>query len=295
MTAFIDTRRGCFGVEPICRVLGVSASAYHQRATGHLSARTIEDEWLTGRIIEVHESNYCAYGYRRMWKALQRDGINVGRDHVKRLMRTTGIQGAKRRGKPWRTTVSDSRAPRPSDLVERDFTATRPDELWVADFTYLRCWEGVVFFSFVIDVYSRRIIGWQFVSHMRTTLVLDALRMALTRREAGADLKLVHHSDAGSQYRSIDYTQTLDDYDVQASIGSVGDAYDNALAESFVDSFKTELIRDRVWRTRSQLELAIVEYVAWFNTSRLHESLGDIPPDEHEARYHDYAPVLSHQ
>ena len=295
MTAFIDTHRGRLGVEPICRVLDVSASAYYQRATGHRSVRSVEDEWLTGRIVELHEANYCAYGYRRMWKALLREGLDVGRDRVKRLMRTTQIQGAKRRGKPWRTTVSDPIAQRPGDLVERDFTATRPDELCVADFTYLRCWEGVVFFSFVIDVFSRRIVGWQFASHMRTTLVLDALRMALTRRGAGADLQLVHHSDAGSQYRSYDYTQTLDDHDVLASIGSVGDAYDNALAESFVDSFKTELIRDRVWQTRTQLELAIVAYVAWFNTTRLHGSLGDIPPDEHEAHHAVYAAVLSHQ
>jgi putative transposase len=273
----------------------VSASAYYQRATGQASVRALEDEWLTARIVELHEANYCAYGYRRMWKALLREGLDAGRDRVKRLMRTAGIQGAKRRGKPWRTTVGDPSASRPRDLVERDFTATRPDQLWVADFTYLRCWEGVVFFSFVIDVYSRRIVGWQFASHMRTTLVLDALRMALTRRSAGADLQLVHHSDAGSQYTSYDYRQTLDDHDVHASIGSVGDAYDNAMAESFVDSFKTELIRDRVWQTRSQLELAIVEYVAWFNTTRLHGSLGDIPPDEHEARHGVYAPVISHQ
>jgi putative transposase len=293
VTAFIDEHRGRFGVEPICRVLDVSASAYYRRATGHRSIRAVEDEALVGKILELYEANYCAYGYRRMWKALGREGIDVGRDRVKRLMRTTGIQGAKRRGKPWRTTVSDPRAQRPGDLVERDFTATRPDELWVADFTYLRCWEGVVYFSFVIDVFSRRIVGWQFASHMRTTLVLDALRMALTRRRAGADLQLVHHSDAGSQYRSYDYTQTLDDHDVLASIGSVGDAYDNALAESFVDSFKTELIRDRIWQTRSQLELAIVEYVAWFNTTRLHGSLGDIPPDEHEAQYAIYAAVAS--
>ncbi len=198
MSAFIDMYRDLFGVEPICTTLGVSASAYYQRATGEVSARTLEDERLTTRILELYEANYCAYGYRRMWKALLREGVDVGRDHVKRLMQTEGIQGAKRRGKPWRTTVSDPSASRPRDLVERDFTATRPDELWVADFTYLRCWEGVVFFSFVIDVSSRRIVGWQFASHMRTTLVLDALRMALTRRQQGADLQLVHHSDAGS-------------------------------------------------------------------------------------------------
>jgi len=147
----------------------------------------------------------------------------------------------------------------------------------------MRCWEGPVFFAFVIDVYSRMVVGWQFAEHMRTDLVLDALRMALHLRGPGADVELVHHSDAGSQYTSFDYSQLLDDHGVLASIGSVGDAYDNALAESFVDSFKTELIRDRVWRTRSQLELAIVEYVAWFNNERLHSSLGGVPPAEYEA------------
>jgi putative transposase len=200
-------------------------------------------------------------------------------------MRANGIQGAKRRGKPWRTTTPDPAAQRPPDLVDRDFSAERPDSLWCADFTYLRCWEGLVFFSFVIDAFSRRVVGWQFASHMRTDLVLDALRMALTRRQAGADLELVHHSDAGSQYTSFAFQQVLDDHDVLASIGSVGDAYDNAMAESFVDTFKTELIADRVWRTRSQLELAIVEWVAWFNNDRLHESLGDIPPAEFETRH----------
>jgi putative transposase len=200
-------------------------------------------------------------------------------------MRTHGIQGAKRRGKPWRTTIADPTALRSPDLVNRDFTADRPDELWVADFTYLRCWEGLVFFSFVIDAFSRRVVGWQFAAHMRTDLVLDALRMALSRREHGADVELIHHSDAGSQYTSYAFQQVLDDHRVLGSIGSVGDAYDNALAESFVDTFKTELITDRVWRTRSQLELAIVEWVAWFNNDRLHESLDDRPPAEVETLY----------
>jgi putative transposase len=282
VSRFIDGHRGRFGVEPICKTLGVSASAYYQRASGHRSERVIEDERLLERIREVHAANYYAYGYRRTWKALGRAGENVGRDHVKRLMRRHGIQGAKRRGKPWRTTIADPTAVRSPDLVERDFSASRPDALWVADFTYLRCWEGLVFFSFVIDVFSRRVVGWQFASHMRTDLVLDALRMALTRRDHGADVELIHHSDAGSQYTSFAFQQVLDDHQVLGSIGSVGDAYDNALAESFVDTFKTELIRDRVWQTRSQLELAIVEWVAWFNNDRLHESLGDIPPAEFE-------------
>ncbi len=282
---FVDEQRERFGVEPICRVLGVSVSAYYQRASGERSVRRLEDERLLERIRELHRRNYFAYGSWRMWKALLRAGEQVGRGRVERLMRSNGIQGAKRRGKPWRTTTPNSEAYRPADLVERDFSATRPDELWFADFTYLRCWEGVVYFAFVIDAYSRAVVGWQFAAHMRTDLVLDALRMALAQRGAGADVALVHHSDAGSQYTSLDYTQTLDDHGVLASIGSVGDGYDNATAESFVDSFKTELIRDRVWRTRTQLELAVVEYVAWFNTERLHTSLGGVPPAEFEEQH----------
>jgi putative transposase len=282
VSRYIDEHRGRFGVEPICRTLDVSASAYYQRANGERSERVVEDERLLAVIEKTHEANYCAYGYRKLWLALGRAGEHVGRDRVKRLMRVNGIQGAKRRGKPWRTTISDPAAARSPDLVNRDFSADRPDALWLADFTYLRCWEGVVFFSFVIDAFSRRIVGWQFASHMRTDLVLDALRMALTRRQAGADVQLIHHSDAGSQYTSYAFQQVLDDHAVLGSIGSVGDAYDNAMAESFVDTFKTELIADRVWRSRAQLELAIVEWVAWFNNDRLHQSLGDRPPAEFE-------------
>lgn len=188
------------------------------------STKTGRSERLLRVIEQLHAAN--AYGYRRMWKAMRRAGETCGRDRVKRLIRANGIVGAKRRGKPWRTTIPDPTATRPPDLVNRDFTATGPDRLWVADFCYLRCWEGLVFFSFVIDAFSRRIVGWQFASHMRTDLVLDALRMALTRRETGADVhvQLVHHSDAGSQYASFAFTQVLDDHGVLASIGSVGDA-----------------------------------------------------------------------
>jgi putative transposase len=283
MSAFIEENRARFGVEPICRTLDVSASAYYKRATGERSERQVDDERLLERIRELHAANYFAYGSRRMWKALLRDGERVGRSRVERLMRAHGIQGAKRRGKPWRTTTADPAAVRHPDLVNRDFTAPAANQLWLADFTYLRCHEGVVFFSFVIDAFSRMIVGWQFAANMRTDLVLDALRMALTTRDPGADVALIHHSDAGSQYLSFDYSQELDDHDVLASIGSVGDAYDNAMAESFVDTFKTELIADRVWRTQTQLELAIVAYVGWFNHQRLHSALADIPPAEHEA------------
>jgi putative transposase len=282
VSAFIDKVRDRHGVEPVCRTLGVSASAYYQRATGRRSERCVRHARLAARIRQVHCDNYGAYGYRRVWKALGREGVDVGRDQVARLMRSEQLVGAKRRGKPWRTTKPDPAAGRRPDLVNRQFAVRRPNELWVADFTYLRCWEGTVFFSFVIDAFSRRVVGWQLAGHMRTDLVLDALRMSLGTRAPGADLALVHHSDAGSQYTSYDYTQLLDDHQVLASIGTVGDAYDNALAESFVDSFKTELIADRVWRSRAQLELAVVEYIGWFNAGRLHSSLGYRTPHETE-------------
>ena len=283
MSRFIDEQRERFGVEFICQTLGVSASAYYQRARGERCARELEDERLLQLIRKTHEVNFEAYGYRRTWKALLRAGERVPRCQVQRLMRVAGIQGAKRRGKPWRTTVSDPNATRPADLVKRDFTAEEPDALWVCDFTRLRCWDGVVYFAFVIDVFSRRVVGWQLATHMRDTLVIDALRMALGQRRPGADVVLVVHSDAGSQYTSYEHAQLLDDHDVLQSIGTVGDALDNAMAESFVDSFKTELIRDRAWPTRTGLEFAIVEYLGWFNHDRLHSSLGDIPPAEFEA------------
>jgi putative transposase len=287
VSRYIDEHRARFGVEPICRTFGVSASAYYQRATGRRSARVVEDERLLERIRKAHKDNYSAYGYRRMWKALHRAGERVGRCRVQLLMAANGIVGAKRRGQPWRTTKPDPNAARPKDLVQRNSQVDAPDRLWFGDFTYLRCWEGVVFFSFVIDAYSRMVVGWQLSANMRTTLVVDALGMAIGTREPGAEFQLIHHTDAGSQYTSFDYTQTLDDHRVLRSIGSVGDAYDNATAESFVDSFKTELIADRVWRTRSQLELAVVAYIGWFNHQRLHESLGDIPPIEYEQLHAD--------
>jgi putative transposase len=247
VNAYIEEHRERFGVEPICRTLEVSASAYYERRTGKRSARAIKDERLLERIREVHERNYCAYGYRRMSIALKREGEDVGKGRVQRLMREAEIQGAKRRGKPWRTTKAGPEARRRPDLVERDFSATAPNRLWVGDLTYLRSWEGVTYLAFVLDAFSRKVVGWQLASHMRTDLVLDALRMALAQREPGADFELVAHTDRGSQYTSADYTQELDDHGVLASVGSVGDAYDNAMAESFVDTFKTELIADRSW------------------------------------------------
>ena len=283
MSAFIDERRADFGVELICTTLEVSASAYYQRATGQRSVRAVEDERLVAVIRRTHAANYEAYGSRRMWKALRRQGEDVGRGHVERLMTTNAICGAKRRGKPWRTTIAGVDGAQSPDLVNRDFTASAANRTWVADFTYIRCWEGVVFFSFVLDVYSRRLVGWQFAGHMRTELVQDALDMAVAARRIDPNGVLVHHSDRGSQYTSAQFNDALTDHGLLASLGSVGDAYDNAMAESFVDTFKTELVADRPWRSRSELELAIVEWVGWYNNHRLHSSLGDIPPSEFEA------------
>jgi putative transposase len=285
VSRYVDEHRGRFGVEPICKRLGVSVSASYQRRSGQRSARAVEDERLLARIRELHAANDYAYGYRRMWKALRRAGEQVPRCRVQRLMNVNGIVAAKRRRTAWRTTRPDREAARRPDLVQRDFSVEAPNRLWVADLCYLRCWQGLVFFAFLLDAYSRMIVGWQLASHMRTDLVLDALRMALHRRGPGAEVELIHHSDRGSQYTSIDYTQALADQRVLASVGSVGDAYDNALAESFVDSFKTELIADRLWRTRSQLELAVVEYIGSYNAARPHESLGDIPPIEYEQEH----------
>jgi transposase InsO family protein len=226
VSAFIDAQRDRFGVEPICRTLGVSESAFYRRRSGPASKRSRDDAALVDAIRRLHARNWYAYGSRRVWLALRRDGYDVGRDRVRRLMRTNGIEGAKRRGKRVRTTIPSPSTIRPADLVERNFAAVRPDALWVADFTYLRSWQGVSYFAFVLDAYSRRVVGWQLATSMRTSLVLDALRMALARRTAGADVELVHHSDAGSQYVSHVFQQLLDDHRVLASIGSVGDAYD---------------------------------------------------------------------
>jgi putative transposase len=286
VSRFVDGHRERFGVEPICQTLGVSASAYYQRASGQLSCRRLEDERLRVLIWEVWETNYACYGQERIWQELQRRGERVGRDRVARLMRLEGIQGAKRRRKRWQTTQADPHTSKRPDLVMRQFSAQAPNQLWVADLTQLRSWEVVIYLAFIIDVFSRMIVGWQLAAHMRSTLVLDALRMAIGVRGPGADLGLVHHSDQGSQYTSFDYTQALADHGLLASMGAVGSAYDNALAESWVDSLKTELITDLVWSTRAQLELAVVEYIGWFNHVRLHSSLGFLPPAEHEQRHH---------
>lgn len=237
------------------------------------------------KIEAIYDANYRVYGVRKMWKALRRDGIEVGRDRVARLMRQLDIQGAKR-GKRRRTTTPDETASRPADLVERNFSAIAPNELWVADFTYVSTWTGVVYVAFIIDVYSRTIVGWRLSTSMRTDLVLDALEMALWFRDERNE-SLVHHSDRGSQYLSIRYGERLADAGVIASVGSRGDSYDNAVAETTIGLYKTELVRNRgPWRNADQLELATLEWVSWFNHTRLHGACGDVPPAELEANYY---------
>jgi putative transposase len=291
---FISEHKDRFGVEPICRVLTqhgcqIAPSTYYDAARRAPSARAVRDEQLKTAICRVHAGNYGVYGARKVWLQLNREGTAVARCTVERLMRELGLAGA-RRGRRVRTTVPDTAAARPADLVRRQFSPAAPDRLWVADFTYVPTWTGMVYVAFVIDAYSRRILGWRAARSMKTALVLDALEQALwTRRRDGAgDLAgLVHHTDAGSQYTSIAFTDRLAAAGVSGSVGTVGDAYDNALAESVIGLFKTELIKPRgPWRTAEQVELATLEYVDWFNQRRLYEACGDIPPAELEAAYY---------
>ena len=284
MSAFIEERRSDFGVEPICRALEVSASAYYERRRAPLGPPD------RGRAPARRDPRSPRRQLRGLWLKAGLEGAAPAGHRVRPLHGRAPDGGERHPGRqaPGQALAhhdARSRGKRKPDLVERDFTAEAPNRLWVADFTHLRTWEGVVFFSFVIDVFSRKVVGWQLATNMRTDLVLDALRMALGLRSPGADVALVHHSDRGSQYTSVEFTQALDDAEVLGSLGSTGDAYDNALAESFVDSFKTELIAERTWRSVAQAELAIIEWVSWFNHDRLHSSIGDIPPVEFEQDY----------
>lgn len=288
MNAFIDAHREVFGVEPICRVLQVAPSSYYTAKKRPPSARAMRDEQLKAAIVRIFEANYRCYGARKMWRQLQREGHQVARCTVERLMRQVGLTGLVR-GKSRRTTIVDTAAARPADLVERQFRAPAPNRLWVADLTYIRTWSGWVYAAFVIDVYSRQVVGWQLATHLRTDLALDALEMAIWRRNRQrADLsRLVHHSDRGVQYLSIRYTERLSDAGAVASVGSKGDSYDNALAESFNGLFKAELIRRYgPWRSIDDVELATLEYLDWYNHRRLHTACGDLPPTEYEAIYY---------
>jgi len=290
MSAFIDEHRDVFGVEPICSVLQFAPSTYYAVCERRLrpAARTLRDGELLVEIRRVYDTSRGLYGARKVWWQLQAEGFNAARCTVERLMRRAGLEGVVR-GRRWRTTIADEHAERPADLVERDFTATAPNRLWVADFTYVATWSGVVYVAFVIDAFSRRIVGWKADTNMRTGLVLDTLEMALWSRDrAGLPVQggLIEHHDAGSQYTSFAYTQRLIDAGVDASVGSVGDAYDNALAETTIGLYKTEKIRrEGPWKTLSDVELATLEWVDWFNTSRLHSACGRLSPAQYEAAH----------
>ncbi len=288
MTAFIDEHRDTYGVEPICRVLPIAPSTYYLHAARRTDparrpARTQRDDALSPQIQRVWDENRQVYGVRKVWKQLHRERVAVARCTVARLMRRLGIAGVVR-GKPVRTTRHDPARPCPLDRVNRQFRADRPDQLWVSDYTFVSTWQGFAYVAFVIDVYARRIVGWKLSASQQTQFVLDALEQALHARRPGH--ALVHHSDRGSQYVSIRYTERLAEAGIEPSVGSVGDSYDNALAETINGLFKAEVVHRRSWRSREELELETLRWVDWFNHRRLLGSIGHIPPAEAEANYH---------
>jgi transposase InsO family protein len=291
VSEFVDRHRDRFGVEPICKVLQVAPSGYRREAArrrdpARCPPRRQRDAALLPEIERVWRSNLQVYGADKVWKQLRREGILVARCTVERLMRAQGWHGVIR-GKTVRTTVPDAKAPCPRDRVNREFHAERPNQLWVSDFTYVSTWQGFVYVAFVIDVYARYIVGWRVSSSMRADFVLDALEQALYARKPQHDDELIHHSDRGSQYVSIRYTERLAEAGIEPSVGSKGDSYDNALAETINGLYKTELIRRRApWKTREAVELATLEWVSWFNHHRLLEPIGYIPPAEAEANYY---------
>jgi putative transposase len=286
VTRFIDAYRDRFGVEPICRALEVAPSIYYAHKSRPPSARAIRDTQLKVEIKRVYKDNFEVYGAEKIWRQLAREGIQTGRDHVARLMRELGIRGVVR-GKPRRTTIPTLADQRPADLVNRQFTAPAPNRLWVADLTYVPTWAGFCYTAFIIDAYSRAIVGWRVATTLGTSLALDALQMAIWARHDAGLHDLVHHSDRGVQYLSVRYTQRLEDEGAVTSVGSRGDSYDNALAEAVNGLYKAELIGPRgPWRTPGQAELATLEWVQWWNTRRLHGALDHIPPAEHEALYY---------
>ncbi|MFC3480600.1 IS3 family transposase [Kocuria carniphila] len=285
MCAFIDAHRDEHGVEPICRILQIAPSSYYAHRTREPSARQQRDEQLTQEITQVHEENYGVYGARKVHAELRRQGHEVARCTVERLMRKAGLRGVSRAKGP-RTTKPAPETSRPADLVNRDFTAEAVNQLWVADITYVRTFAGWVYVAFVLDVFSRRIVGWQVSTRLYTALAIDALEMGIwTRRRDGADLSgLVHHSDRGVQYRAVRYAERLAVEDAVASVGSRGDSYDNAMAEALNSLFKAELVRNHgPWRDVSHVEVAIAEWVDWYNHRRLHGEIGHVPPVEFEA------------
>lgn len=290
MIAFIDDHRGAYGVEPICKVLQFAPSAYRrhaarQRNPALISQRAQRDAELVPQVRRVWNANMQVYGADKVWKQMNREGIRVARCTVERLMGKMGLRGATR-GKSVRTTVPDANAPCPLDRVNRHFKADRPNQLWVSDFTYVSTWQGWLYVAFITDVYARRIVGWRVSRTMQTDFVLDALEQALHDRQPDRD-SLVHHSDRGAQYVSIRYTERLAEAGIEPSVGSRGDSYDNALAETINGLYKAELIHRRApWKTCEAVELATLHWVHWFNHHRLMESLGYIPPAEAEANFY---------
>jgi transposase InsO family protein len=290
MYRLVDEHRDVHGVEPICRVLQVAPSGYRRHAAcrrepSRRCARTQRDAQLQPQIERVWQANREVYGADKVWRQLGREGTAVARCTVERLMRRLGLRGVIR-GKGVRTTMPDAKAPCPLDKVNRVFRADRPNRLWVSDFTYVSTWQGFAYVAFVVDVFARCIVGWRVSHSMRTDFVLDALEQALYARQPGADGELVCHSDRGSQYVSIRYTERLAEAGIEPSVGSKGDSYDNALAETINGLYKAEVIHRRTWKTREAVELATLEWVAWFNHHRLMAPLGYIPPAEAEANYY---------
>jgi transposase InsO family protein len=291
MIAFIDAHREAYGVEPICRVLPIAPSTYHERLAqrrdpARLPARARRDQALKPEVTRVFAENFAVYGVRKVWRQMRREGFDVARCTVERLMHDMGLQGVIR-GKPVRTTISDKAAPCPLDHVNRQFHAPTPNRLWVSDFTYVATWAGFVYVAFVIDIYARRIVGWRASRTAHASFVLDALEQAIHDRRPAHRSGLVHHSDRGSQYLSIKYTERLADAGIEPSVGSVGDSYDNALAETINGLYKAEVIHRRgPWRSFEAVEYATLEWVDWFNNRRLLEPIGNIPPAEAEERYY---------
>ena len=282
MTRFITQHRPRFGVEPLCRVLQVAPSTYYARCARPSSARQVRDEALKVQLRRVHAAHFGVYGVRKLWRQLQREGTPVARCTVERLMRGLGLRGVVR-GRRHRTTIPAETAPRPADLVHRDFRAPTPNRLWVADLTYVRTWAGFAYVAFIIDAYSRYIVGWHVARSLHTDVVLTALEHALWVRKGPFD-RLVHHSDRGVQYLSIRYTERLAEAGIVTSVGSRGDSYDNALAETVNGLYKAELVYRRgPWHGREDLERATLEWVDWFNHRRLFGALGYLPPVEYEA------------
>ena len=291
MRSFVDEHRDAFGVEPICRQLQIAPSGYRRyvalrRNPEQRSQRVRRDEVLVPEIERVWQANLQVYGADKVWRQLNREGVAVARCTVERLMRRQGLRGVMR-GKVVRTTVSDGKAACPLDRVNRQFKAERPNQLWVSDFTYVSTWQGWLYVAFVIDVFARRIVGWRVSSSMHTDFVLDALEQALYARQPSAEEALIHHSDRGSQYVSIRYSERLAEAGIEPSVGSKGDSYDNALAETINGLYKAEMIHRRApWKTKESVELATLEWVSWFNHHRLLEPIGYIPPAEAEANYY---------